>query len=143
VDENLDSETIAWLRDQGWNAKTVEEFGLKGQPDENILAFAQRDDRILLTHDDDFLDDQRFPLHRNPGVVVLPGASGNVELLVRALLHMLAVVAPYRELFRGTKVVFATDGTLTVTQREHDSGRITRNRYKLAKNAGPFEWVDE
>jgi predicted nuclease of predicted toxin-antitoxin system len=46
--------------------------GLGGRSDEEIFAYAWREKRIIWTHDRDFLDDKRFPVHRNPGVLVLP-----------------------------------------------------------------------
>src|SRR2546426_2477038 len=89
VDENMDAETAPFLRGHGWNAKTVAEAGLRGHPDENVLALSHREDRVLLTHDSGFLDDERFPPHRNPGIIVLPGAEGEVRSLVRALMDLL------------------------------------------------------
>jgi predicted nuclease of predicted toxin-antitoxin system len=85
VDESLGPAVAEVLRGAGWNVKFVADVNLAGHSDEDVLAFAHRDDRILLTHDADFLDDRRFPPHRNPGVVVLPGGSGNERVLIRAL----------------------------------------------------------
>jgi len=53
----------------------VGEVGVEGKSDEDVFAFGWRDDRINLTHDQDFLNDWRFPFHRNPGVIVLPGGN--------------------------------------------------------------------
>ena len=76
VDESLGPEVTAFLREKKLNVKDVFEEGLVGRPDEDVMAFAWRTQRILLTHDRDFLDDHRFPEHRNPGVIVLPGGDG-------------------------------------------------------------------
>src|ERR1039458_4011072 len=51
---------------------------LKRRGDEEGLAYAWQRDRVLLTHDDDFLDVRRHPWETNPGVVVMPGGSGDV-----------------------------------------------------------------
>jgi len=80
VDESLGASVAEVLRGQGWNARYVRELSLEGRSDEEVFARAWAEDRILLTHDTDFLDDRRFPPHRNPGVVVLPGA----EALIRS-----------------------------------------------------------
>ena len=85
VDESLGIGVTQYLRKAGWNVKDVSEVGLSGHSDEDVLAFAERDDRILLTHDEDFLDDRSFPPHRNPGVIILPGGSGDEAALVQAL----------------------------------------------------------
>jgi predicted nuclease of predicted toxin-antitoxin system len=85
IDESLGMRVTTALRDKGWNVKDVSEVGLNGHSDEDIFAYAKREDRILLTHDSDFLDDKRYPMGRNPGVIVLPGADGSVSALSRAL----------------------------------------------------------
>jgi predicted nuclease of predicted toxin-antitoxin system len=97
VDESLGSEAAKVIRELGWNVKYVDEVALVGHSDEGVFAFAWSDDRILLTHDRDFLDDRSFPTHRNPGVVVLPGGDGDEAALIKALSFVLSVVAPFRE----------------------------------------------
>ena len=113
VDENMDAETTLFLRGEGWNVKSVFEAGLSGHPDENVLALAHREDRVLLTHDADYLDSDRFPLHRNPGIVLLPGAQGDVYTLVRSLMDLMSIFAPYREFVRGARIVFRRQQTMT------------------------------
>ena len=140
VDENMDAETAPFLRGEGWNVKTVGEAGLKRQPDENVLALAQREDRVLLTHDEDYLDDRRFPPHRNPGIVILPGATGDTRALVMALMDLMAVFAPYRELMRNMKIVFHADRTVAVTARSLDSGRMETSRYRLPAGCNIELW---
>jgi len=143
VDQNVDTAVADLLRDSGWNAQHVTQIGLAGQPDENILAHAQRDDRILLTHDPDFLDDRSFPPHRNPGVIVLPGAQGNRRAILDAMRDVLPVVGAFRELWRASKTVIAQEGTWTVTTFDHDVGRVTKTRYRFPKNRRAEQWVDE
>jgi len=60
VDESLGREAAKAIRDLGWNVKYVEDVDLKGRADEDVFAYAWRDNRILVTHDEDFLDDRRF-----------------------------------------------------------------------------------
>src|SRR3990172_6362415 len=72
VDESMDVEVASWLRRQRFDAVHVSDVGLAGHTDEDVCAYAWREDRVLLTHDADFLTDRRFPPQRNPGVVVLP-----------------------------------------------------------------------
>jgi predicted nuclease of predicted toxin-antitoxin system len=76
VDESLGPAVAEVLRGAGWNMKFAGEVGLLGRSDEDVLAYAQRDDRFLLTHDVEFLDDRRFPPDHNPRILVLSGASG-------------------------------------------------------------------
>ena len=92
VDESLGKGVARILCDEGWNTVFVSDVGLGGHSDEDIFACAWEEDRILLTHDQDFLDDRRFPPHRNPGVIVLPGASGSAEGLGSALRGVVSII---------------------------------------------------
>src|SRR6266566_9690670 len=85
VDESVDPAVAGLLTSIGWSAPHVTEVGLAGHSDEDVLAFAHREDRILLTHDPDFLNNRRFPHHRNPGLIVLPGSQGNRQTVLDAL----------------------------------------------------------
>src|SRR3974390_3891698 len=77
IDESLGPGVARYLRDAGFNSTFVGDVGLTGRSDEDVFAYAWAEKRMLWTHDRDFLDDTRFPEHRNPGVVILPGGSGN------------------------------------------------------------------
>ena len=76
VDESLGVEASRVISDSGWDAIYVGDVGLTGRSDEDVMNYAKQEGRIILTHDQDFLDDRRFPMDQNPGVVVLPGAMG-------------------------------------------------------------------
>jgi predicted nuclease of predicted toxin-antitoxin system len=142
VDESLGIEVARVLRHLKWNVEFVGEVGLAGHSDEDVFARAWDEDRILLTHDADFLDDRRFPPHRNPGIVVLPGASGNEEALLRALSGLLAFVGPFRDGYWRTKVLASADGTWTFIRRNHQTGKMERTRLRSRPN-GPIEiWID-
>ena len=136
VDESLGIGVTNALRREGWNAKDVLEVGLKGHSDEDIFAYAKREDRILLTHDDDFLDDKRYPLGRNPGIIVLPGGDGNVSALSRALGF---ISHRYPGFYRDAKVSISNDGT-TIIKHLTDSG-IMINKFKFPKH-GLLMWID-
>jgi len=143
LDQNVDIAVIDLLRRSGWNVQHVRDIGLDGQPDENILAHAQREDRILLTHDPDFLDDRAFPPHRNPGIIVLPGAQGDRRAILQALIDALPVVGGFREVWRAAKIVIAEDGTWSATTFDHDLGRYVKTRFRFPKNRGPEYRADE
>jgi|HubBroStandDraft_6_1064221.scaffolds.fasta_scaffold108875_1 hypothetical protein len=51
------------------------------------MRTTRRESVRLLTHNVDFLDDRKFPpdRNRNPGAIVLPGASGGDSILIRAI----------------------------------------------------------
>ena len=53
ADENLDRSLVDWLRKQGHDVLWMTEFG-PGRSDEEVLAAANPENRILLTFDLDF-----------------------------------------------------------------------------------------
>ena len=142
VDESLGVEVANVLRGAGWNAIFASDLGLLGHSDEDVFAAALREDRILLTHDRDFLNDRVFRPDRNPGLVVLPGAEGEERILIRALGGAVSVIGRFRETWRGTKVVVHTDETWTVSHRTPD-GHIGRTKYRFPRNRQVEEWVDD
>jgi len=143
IDESIDVKVADLLRTSGFNAKHVIEVGLAGHPDEDVLAYAYREDRVLLTHDPDFLDDRLFPPHRNPGVVVLPGSQGDRRALVTALNWVLPVIGGGRDLWRQSKVSVASDGTWSVATFERGSGTIVTTRYRFTKHDDLEVWSDD
>jgi predicted nuclease of predicted toxin-antitoxin system len=61
VDESAGVEVARVLQREGYNTKYVGELGLCGHSDEDVFAAACKDNRILVTHDADFLNNRRFP----------------------------------------------------------------------------------
>lgn len=143
VDESLGPGVTELLRRHRWNVKDVSECGLSAHSDEDVVAFAFREDRFLLTHDPDFLDSRRFPHHRFPGVVVLPGGHGNERALLRALSSMLSIVGHAPELFRPSRMRITADGIWTVATYEKTEGRVVTTRYRLARGGGLDIWENE
>jgi hypothetical protein len=143
VDESLGRNVADVLRDYGWNTKYVGDLGLDGHSDEDVFARAWADDRILLTHDRDFLDDRRFPPHRNPGLVVLPGAEGNEAALLLALAGLVSFVGPFREGYRRDKVHVSADAEWTFIRRNVDTGAMEKRRFRIPPNGPMEEWTDE
>jgi predicted nuclease of predicted toxin-antitoxin system len=112
VDESLGVEVARQVRDLGWNVKFVKEIGLLGHSDEDVLAY--KDNRVILTHDDDFLNNHRFPPTINPGVVVIPGASGDETALAKAVGQVLALFGNLGDFFNGSKISITSEGIWTV-----------------------------
>ncbi len=143
VDESVGVDVARLLQRSGWNARFVGDVKLLGREDEDILAFAMRDDRVLLTHDRDFLDWQRFPEHRNPGVVLLPGSQGDVVALVEALRWTMSIVGEFREIWRKSVVQITGAGEFIVRGREMETGAVTTRRYRMAPDGGVDIWDDQ
>ncbi|MBI4875726.1 MAG: DUF5615 family PIN-like protein [Acidobacteria bacterium] len=54
ADENIHPQATAFLRSAGCDVLTVQETGLSGAPDAEILRTALESGRVVLTHDSDF-----------------------------------------------------------------------------------------
>jgi predicted nuclease of predicted toxin-antitoxin system len=138
LDADVDPRLAAVLRRLGWNVRTADEAGLSGHPDENVLAHAKREDRVLITHDDGYLDDRRHPPHRNPGVIVIPQAE---SAAVEALSSVLPIVGSFRELFRGDKIQVDADGTIKIKSTDHTGMRET-TRYRYSRGEHALRWEE-
>jgi predicted nuclease of predicted toxin-antitoxin system len=142
VDESLGAEVTELLRKSGWNAIDVFEIGINGQPDENVFAAARSRDRILLTHDRDFLSNRHFPPQLNPGLVVLPGGNGDRRALVNALDELLTIIGATRELWRATKIEISNHSEWTVLTFNRDDGIVHKSRFRFLESGGGEYWSD-
>ncbi len=70
VDENLPGSVAALLRDRGIDADSVNEEGLSGTPDPDLLRVASDDDRMIFTLDRGFGDVREYPPGTHHGIVV-------------------------------------------------------------------------
>jgi len=113
------------------NAIDVWRVGLNGRNDQAVFSFAWKTRRILLTHDDDFWDDRQFPEHRNPGVVILPGANGNEDDLIRGLIWMMWLMKKDPERWRKQKARITPAGEIYMRFRLRDTGAMVTQRYRL------------
>jgi len=143
VDESLGTAVAQALRMHGWNVRFVDEVGLRGHDDSDVFACASREGRVLLTHDEDFLDDREFPAHRNPGVVVLPGGSGEERELIKALGAMLSVVGRFRDAWFRSKIHISQTGDWMVKHWDSATGSHRITRYRFPKHGMPLMWHDE
>jgi len=143
VDESLDRTLVLALGELGWKAESVADVGLSGQSDEAVLAHAWRERQILLTCDKDFLDDRRFPPHRNPGVIILPNAPIDSDSFTTALRQALYTIAPLGKVYKNCKIVISTQGEIGITSRNIETGAMERNRYRIDNRGNTFVWEEE
>ena len=138
VDESAGIGVAKILQGYGYNAKSVADIGLSGRSDEDVFAAAWKEKRILITHDADFLDNNRFPPHRNPGVILVrPGSDGrDDEGLVGCLWNALLLGGKNATWFHGKKLDFSSPETLTITSQN------TRARYLWRRHGMPMIWED-
>lgn len=140
VDEGLGQTVAEVIKDLGWNTVYAKEVGLGGHSDEEIFAYAWQEKRTILTHDKDFWDDQRFPFHRSPGLVILPDVDQSLlELAIANTLNLLGTMA---RLYFGSKVKMASDGSFVIRAFDKAAGRHTIDRYRFTRH-GAEQWVDD
>lgn len=71
VDENMPRSTTTVLRTAGFDAVDVRDLGLRGHSDDDIFAYAQAHDRVIVTGDLDFANILSLPLGTHAGIVVM------------------------------------------------------------------------
>jgi predicted nuclease of predicted toxin-antitoxin system len=87
IDEDMPRSTAGELRQAGYEVADVRDVGLRGHSDEDIFAYAQAQESVLITADKDYSDIRRFPPGTHQGIMVvrvpdvLPTKTINHELL--------------------------------------------------------------
>jgi predicted nuclease of predicted toxin-antitoxin system len=142
IDESLGARVAEYLRDRGFNALFVADVGRAGRADEDVFAYAWRKRRMLWTHDRDFLDDNRFPEHRNPGLVVLPGGDGDQVAMRIGIGSALRVFGIAPSIWKRTKSIISSTGEMAIRRRNLDSGKIETKRFRMT-GRGYAEYWDE
>ena len=71
IDENLPIEIAGLLRNAGYDPVTVIEQNLSGTSDANLSVICQKENRILVTLDNDFSDIRTFPPEKFSGIIIL------------------------------------------------------------------------
>jgi predicted nuclease of predicted toxin-antitoxin system len=141
IDESLGSGTIQFFQHYRLNAVDVWQVGLNGHDDREVFAFAWRHRRILLTHDEDFWDDRRFPEHRNPGLVILDGANGDQTDMIRGLVWMMLLVSHNPQQWQKQKIRVTRDGEVYIRRRDWTTGAMIIRRYRFTGRQRALEFV--
>jgi hypothetical protein len=94
LDENMPVELRDDLRALGYDADTVPDEGLAGQPEGVILEQARVEGRILFTLDKGIADVRRFPPRDYAGIVLFrPASTGRGAVLAFARRHLSMILA--------------------------------------------------
>lgn len=139
IDENIEEEITEALKTLGWNIKTYKDFSLAGHPDENHFAKAKQLNRILITQDDDYWDNRRFPIDKHPGVIILQ--YQNTKTVVQGIRFIADVIVPFAEIWHSSKVKIKGEQVI-VFSKNTDKGTWETTKYKLDKNGTPFIWCN-
>ncbi len=143
VDESLGRGVADQLRYVGYNAVFAADVGLKGKDDKAVTSYGWRENRVIWTHDADFLDDRLLPEHRNPGVVVLPGGDGDQRAMIVGLAVAITVFGHGPQTWRRSKSTISPTGEMTIRSRDHSTGAMTSTRYRITKGEFAEIWGDD
>ena len=92
-DQNIMVETVEFLRQQGHDVSSTREVGLALAPDDEVLGFAIKYARVLLTFNADFGDLRLFPVGTHAGIIRLRVTQQTAEVLHPVLKSALGQLA--------------------------------------------------
>jgi predicted nuclease of predicted toxin-antitoxin system len=105
VDECLPTRMAALLRVAGHDCVHVYELGLGGQPDEQVMALADRESRILISADTDFGELLAVAPVLAPSVILLRRTDKGADSLATVVIANLGQIAD--DLNAGALVVIS------------------------------------
>jgi len=92
VDMALSPKTVKMLRDSGYEAIRVNELGMAKSRDREILAYAKKNDMVVITADLDFGDILAHTGYKKPSVIIFrlkdPSPEHVNSLLLSAIPHI-------------------------------------------------------
>ena len=93
LDENVDPVVATALRRYGIDVTTTVEAGLRTASDNEQLAYIQQEERVIVTHDDDFLRiaSKQF---EHPGVAYCHKEARSIGEMIRSLRLIYEVLTP-------------------------------------------------
>jgi len=88
-DMNISPETIAYLQERGWNIIRVSEVLPANTSDQEILDFAKKNNRVIITQDLDFSMLIALQGYQQPSLITLRLSSSNIDFVNQKLLEVL------------------------------------------------------
>jgi hypothetical protein len=114
ADENIEPWALYILRYLKYDVIDCRHANISGRDDRDVFAAAWRLRRVLLSHDADYLDDNRFPFARCAGLVVFPTfpkQSWHYALLLQRTLNL---IRKGDRLWLHTKIIVGRDFKVAV-----------------------------
>ena len=140
ADEDIEDDTVEFLKESGVNITSARKLGFIGKPDTFHADYAYKEERFLLTKNaKHFLDDRIVPFQKVFGIIAVKGDMSNMVSYSRTLLTVLDLI-PYGESYVGMKIQIAQN---ELTLRFIDAeGKMTVKRMK-SEGEKVFEWVND
>ena len=96
ADENIAPRVIEALRKSGFDVVSIYEEKLLGVTDEKLLKLAQKEKRIILTHDKDFGNLIHRPYQTHGGVILLRLRNQSPQNVISHLILFLKKIKPQK-----------------------------------------------
>jgi predicted nuclease of predicted toxin-antitoxin system len=91
LDENVDPDVARALRRHGIDVTTTQSAGLRTQSDINQISFIRREERVIMTHDADFLH-IASTTDDHPGIVYCDKTARSIGEIIRGLILIYEVL---------------------------------------------------
>jgi hypothetical protein len=132
LDANMETWAAYVMRYKKFDVWECDRARVRYSDDQAVFAAAWKLGRLLVTHDQDFLDDRHFPFARCAGLLVVP-TYGSVSMVFANLLACACeLVSKGGPLWFHTKIVAQRDFTVKVRSWDKSEGRITGWSYRIA-----------
>ena len=89
LDENISPQVANELRHLGYDVMHLRDMGMKGCKDSELIAFARKNERCLVTLDADFADIRYFPVGSHTGIIRLRIRFAHSNIVVGILRSLL------------------------------------------------------
>src|SRR5215213_3500206 len=141
IDADVPQQAVEILRERGLNVLTAQEAGKRHNPDENHLAEAHKQSRILITCDRDYLNERKFPLNQCPVPVVVCDFGTRTEEQILDTFQCLAWVETAPDFFYRWVKIDANPSEWREKVR-FPEGYIRYYRHRFRQGSLQV-WVDE
>ena len=95
ADANIPLEIVNEIKSSKISIISVHEMGVGNLEDEEILKLAKRKNKILLTMDKDFWNEQKFPINKFGGLIFLDINPSNINKALNAFYYIWFTLLKY------------------------------------------------
>ncbi len=145
ADHNLDYSIVEALRIKKFNIETAKDIKAESQSDEFHYKYTFNSKKVLLTLDDDFLNNDQFPLNQTNGVIILNVNTSSIPQIASALEIVYVILGKLSGFLKEKKVIVNSDRTMKVIERKanEDGFYICQTRYRFDDNGlDIWEWQE-
>jgi predicted nuclease of predicted toxin-antitoxin system len=133
ADQNIPIKIVQELRNAKISIATVEELGLEGCPDENLVQIARKRGLVILTTDRDFWDERKHPIHKCFGIICIDAGPQDSKKILESIALIDVFFLRYipREWWDKQKALIKSNGF--VLRQIIYNGSIEDNEYMFQR----------